>query len=88
MSPNPSLAANGHYHFCGIFNFPGGTLFLCEILIAEAKKVLLIIILKRKNLNSVYFPSFFSVLLLVFCGLQMSAISGDGYILFRYKSFN
>ena len=29
---------------------------LCEILIAEAKKVLLIIILKRKNLINVYFP--------------------------------
>ena len=27
-----------------------------EILIAEAKKVLLIIILKRKNLISIYFP--------------------------------
>ena len=29
---------------------------LCEILIAEAKKVLLIIILKRKNLINIYFP--------------------------------
>ena len=28
----------------------------CEILIAEAKKVLLIIIWKRKNLINVYFP--------------------------------
>ena len=29
---------------------------LCEILIAEAKKVLLIIILKRKNLININFP--------------------------------
>ena len=28
---------------------------LCEILIAEAKKVLLIIILKKKNLINIYF---------------------------------
>ena len=47
---------NANYTCINKVTRKGKTGILCEILIAEAKKVLLSIILKRKNLINIYFP--------------------------------
>ena len=64
-SPDPSMMVHtiSLFHQVMLFFFEAFEsllrnifMVLCEILIAEAKKVSLIIILKRKNLINIYFP--------------------------------